>query len=53
MSEITEDILNGIMCKECGVWMDDMFDKNGDPNDKWENPPGYPRLCDECKNILE
>lgn len=51
MGEVSDNILSGISCQECGVWMDDMFTKDGKINkDAWENPPGHPRTCKDCKN---
>jgi hypothetical protein len=56
MSETTENIAKGIQCQICGAWMEDMFiyDKNNQETvnldqDKWDNPPGYPRTCRDCK----
>lgn len=41
MGEITEMILEGILCQECGGLMDDVTE---------DSPvPGYPRTCDDCK----
>ena len=37
MGDAAEDILDGLMCEDCGVLID------GDN-------PGYPRKCDGCKN---
>jgi len=59
MGEVSNDILNGIMCQDCGVWMDDMFlyDETGETtgiNDTmWENPPGHPRTCADCLKDVE
>ena len=37
MGEAAEDILNGIVCQCCGVWMDDFEEV------------GYPRTCESCE----
>lgn len=36
MGEITELILEGFLCSECGTFVD-------------ENAAGYPRKCSDCK----
>ena len=36
MGEVTEMILEGILCELCGVYIDD-------------NPPGVPRKCKNCR----
>jgi hypothetical protein len=41
MGEAADDILNGLVCQECGEWMDDIL--NG------ADEPGYPRTCDGCQ----
>ncbi len=38
MGEIADMMLDGTMCEQCGVWVDD--GKDG---------PGYPQLCAECQ----
>lgn len=38
MGEMTEMILNGLLCDVCGAYMDDLEE------------PGYPRTCDDCEN---
>jgi hypothetical protein len=35
MGEITEMILEGILCEQCGAWIDEEFS-------------GSPRKCDHC-----
>jgi hypothetical protein len=51
MGEAADDVLNGCSCQECGVWMDDMFKKDGKLDiAAWNNPPGHPRICEDCKN---
>lgn len=36
MGEITEMILEGILCEVCGVWIE-------------SKPEGFPRSCSDCK----
>lgn len=52
MGQVSEDILKGIMCQICGVWMPEV-DKAGTDtkklNDFFDNPPGYPRSCPDCQ----
>lgn len=36
MSEITEDVMEGLLCEDCGAFID------GDA-------PGYPRECEDCE----
>lgn len=47
MGDIADDIMEGIFCRICGCVMDDMVPGNT-PNTRKE-PPGYPRMCDDCK----
>jgi len=54
MGEIADDIVKGIMCQICGIWMPDMFIGKGN-NQKlnhkmWDNPPGHPRSCPDCQS---
>ena len=42
MGEITEMILEGILCQICGVFM-------GEDEDEPFEAPGYPVTCKECK----
>ena len=37
MGEAAEDILEGMVCEECGVYIEG-------------EAPGYPRKCEGCKN---
>jgi len=37
MGEITDAMVNGLMCQSCGQFMPDMEE------------PGYPRECGDCK----
>lgn len=37
MGEISEMILEGLLCQVCGSYMDDFEE------------PGYPRTCEDCK----
>lgn len=41
MGEITEDILNGLLCEVCGSYMEDFKET------------GYPRKCEDCCMPLE
>lgn len=36
MGEISEMMMNGLLCQQCGVWMDDFQEV------------GYPRTCGDC-----
>ena len=52
MGEVANDILNGIICQVCGVWMDEVelyWKDKKKLNDFFDNPPGYPRTCADCK----
>ena len=52
MGEVTDDILNGLMCQECGIWMPEIFEFGEDTeklNEFFDNPPGYPRTCPDCE----
>jgi hypothetical protein len=35
MGEIADALINGLMCEQCGIYLD------GDQ-------PGYPRCCEDC-----
>lgn len=37
MGEISEMILNGLLCEVCGTYVDG-------------EEPGYPRKCEDCEN---
>ncbi|MCO8286652.1 hypothetical protein [Tetragenococcus halophilus] len=37
MGEMTEMILNGFLCEQCGAWLED------------REEDGYPRKCEECE----
>ncbi len=37
MGEIAEMTLNGLLCEECGAYVDG-------------EEPGYPRKCEDCEN---
>ena len=41
MSQAVEDMLEGLTCRICGGWMEDIEEVAG-------NPPGYPRVCEDC-----
>jgi len=52
MGEATQDILNGITCSICGQWMPEIEKYWKDKkklDDFFENPPGYSRICPDCK----
>lgn len=40
MGDITNDIINGISCQQCGEYIDDELSQEGGP--------GFPRNCDGC-----
>lgn len=44
MGEITEMVLEGVLCEGCGSLMEDMIPRG---NKKVE-APGYPRRCEDC-----
>lgn len=49
---ISEDIMDGIMCQYCGVWMPEIekyWDDKKKLSEFFKNPPGYPRTCKDCK----
>jgi hypothetical protein len=54
MGEIAEDTLNGLMCQACGCWMPEVVgwferdDIKAPLDDPFVNPPGYPRICEDC-----
>jgi len=51
MGEVADDILNGLMCQECGIWMPEIFELGEEKlNDFFDNPPGYPRTCPDCQS---
>lgn len=37
MGEAADNLLSGLLCEECGVFIDG-------------EEPGYPRLCEDCEN---
>lgn len=37
MSETVEMMMNGLICSQCGSWMEDFEE------------PGYPRVCEDCQ----
>ena len=61
MGEIADDIINGLMCELCGVWMPEVskwldeatesLDEDG-VDDPFDNPPGHPRRCEDCKRYI-
>lgn len=54
MGEIADDINKGLMCEVCGVWMPEVTKWLDDDSvqDPFENPPGYPQKCEDCKVAL-
>lgn len=50
MGEVADDILAGLMCETCSVWMPDVLEKG---SNLFENPPGHPRQCPDCKKDNE
>lgn len=50
MGEVADDILAGLMCEICGVWMPDVLEKG---SKLFEKPPGHPRQCPDCKEEEE
>jgi len=56
MGKVSEDILNGLLCECCGVWMEDVeeqiLDNTTETVELFENPPGYPRRCKSCTEYL-
>ncbi|MBV4450705.1 hypothetical protein KM792_13730 [Clostridium tyrobutyricum] len=46
MGEISELIMEGILCEKCGCLIEDLIQED---TDKLLPGPGYPRLCDDCK----
>ena len=53
MGMVADDMNNGLMCQVCGVWMDDvsafLLSECKKGKDLFEDPPGHPRTCNECK----
>lgn len=41
MGEIADAMLNGEMCHQCGVWLEEFLETG--------KPLGYPALCEDCK----
>ncbi len=41
MGEVSEMMIEGILCETCGVLMDDMTEEGA-------RAPGYPRRCPDC-----
>ena len=52
MGEIAEMMINGIMCEQCGCWMPEaercIESKGRVDGDIFDDPPGYPRKCNDC-----
>jgi hypothetical protein len=50
MGQVSKDINNGLLCYECGQWMEDVWPDGKELNDKiFKNPPGHPRKCADCR----
>jgi len=50
MGQIAEDAQNGLTCSYCGVWMPDVSDAIEKKQEAiFDNPPGFPRTCDDCR----
>ncbi len=45
MGEITDLMLEGVLCEECGAFIDD-----NPESEIVSEPVGYPRQCDYCKD---
>lgn len=41
MGEVTDSILEGEICQNCGVWMDDFIEDG--------YGAGYPQTCADCQ----
>lgn len=48
MGEITEMILDGILCEQCGCIIEDLIPT--DDSEELFEGPGYPRKCKECNS---
>ena len=42
MGEMADDIIDGTVCQECGMFFRDVF------AGEYMDAPGYPRTCNEC-----
>ena len=51
MGQIAEDTENGLMCSYCGVWMPEVSEYilGVSKEDPFDDPPGFPRTCDDCR----
>jgi hypothetical protein len=49
VGEVTDLMLDGVLCQCCGVYMDDLETKMIDGKEHVINLPGYPRTCKDCK----
>jgi len=45
MGDISEMILEGALCKRCGALMEDLIVVG---SNVLAEPPGFPRLCEDC-----
>lgn len=43
MGDISEMMMEGLLCQSCGVYM-------GDEDDDDYEAPGYPVTCEDCKS---
>ena len=46
MGQVSEMILDGVLCQVCGELFDDLKPASGNV---LLPPPGYPRTCEDCK----
>ncbi len=52
MGEMADDAYNGLICQYCGAWMPEVekfWNDKKKLQEFFNNPPGYPRICPECK----
>lgn len=47
MGDVSDMILEGILCQGCGVLMDDLVPEGG--GKELKPGPGYPRSCEDCE----
>jgi len=50
MGEISDMMLEGVLCEICGCLMEDLIQEG---TDELKDPPGYPRTCNNCKKDLD
>lgn len=49
MGEIADLHLDGTLCERCGSLMEDLIVKG---SNTLKEPPGHPRMCDDCEEDL-